>query len=53
MQSTSALSVFVSTTRLLSRGIHSLIVRQLKRPEIDRVYAKTLRVARRLAQDFR
>lgn len=40
-------------TRLLSRGMHDLIVRQLKRPEIDRVYAKTLRVARRLAQDFR
>ena len=36
-------------TRLQSRGLHDLIVRQLKRPEIDRVYVKSLRVARELA----
>ena len=36
-------------TRLQSRGAHDLIVRQLKRPEIDAVYVKTLRAAKRLA----
>jgi glucose-6-phosphate dehydrogenase assembly protein OpcA len=37
-------------TRLQGRGLHELIVRQLKRPEADRVYVKTLRVARELAK---
>jgi glucose-6-phosphate dehydrogenase assembly protein OpcA len=37
-------------TRLQSRGLSDLIVRQLKRPEIDRVYVKTLRVARELGK---
>lgn len=37
-------------TRLQSRGLHDLIVRQLKRPEADRVYVKTLRAARGLAR---
>lgn len=32
-------------TRLQSRGLHDLIVRQLKRPEVDRVYVRTLKIA--------
>ena len=36
-------------TRSLGRGEEELIVRLLKRPEADRVFVKTLRVARRLA----
>jgi glucose-6-phosphate dehydrogenase assembly protein OpcA len=37
-------------TRTLARGEEDLIVRLLKRPEADRVYLKSLRIARRLAQ---
>jgi len=40
---------FDCITRTLARGEEDLIVRLLKRPEADRVYVKTLRVARRLA----
>ncbi|HEX6086198.1 MAG TPA: glucose-6-phosphate dehydrogenase assembly protein OpcA [Thermoanaerobaculia bacterium] len=36
-------------TRSLARKPEDLIVRLLKRPEADRVYLKTLRIARRLA----
>ena len=36
-------------TRSLARETEELIVRLLKRPEADRVYLKTLKVARRLA----
>lgn len=36
-------------TRSLARETEDLIVRLLKRPEADRVYLKTLKVARRLA----
>lgn len=36
-------------TRSLARNAEDLIVRLLKRPEADRVYLKSLRVARRLA----
>lgn len=36
-------------TRSLARNTEDLIVRLLKRPEADRVYLKSLRVARRLA----
>jgi hypothetical protein len=36
-------------TRTLARGEEDLIVRLLKRPEADRVYLKSLRIARRLA----
>ncbi|MGZ5446200.1 MAG: glucose-6-phosphate dehydrogenase assembly protein OpcA [Thermoanaerobaculia bacterium] len=37
-------------TRSLARDEEDLIVRLLKRPEADRVYLKSLRIARRLAQ---
>ncbi|HEY0371213.1 MAG TPA: glucose-6-phosphate dehydrogenase assembly protein OpcA [Thermoanaerobaculia bacterium] len=37
-------------TRTLARGEEDLIVRLLKRPEADRVYLKSLRIARRLAR---
>ena len=37
-------------TRLGARGLADLIVRQLKRPEADRVYVKAVRVARGLAK---
>lgn len=37
-------------TRLQSRGLHDLIVRQLKRPEADRVYVKTVHAALELAK---
>ena len=37
-------------TRVLDRGLDALIVRQLKRPEADRVYVRTLPLAARLAQ---
>jgi hypothetical protein len=37
-------------TRTLARGEEDLIVRLLKRPEADRVYLKSLGVARRLAR---
>lgn len=36
-------------TRTFGRGEEELIVRLLKRPEADRVFVKTLRVARRIA----
>ena len=36
-------------TRSLARNAEDLIVRLLKRPEADRVYLKSLRIARRLA----
>lgn len=36
-------------TRVLSRGVDDLIVRQLKRPEADRVFIRALPVAVRLA----
>jgi glucose-6-phosphate dehydrogenase assembly protein OpcA len=38
-----------SITRSLARETEELIVRLLKRPEADRVYLKTLKIARRLA----
>jgi glucose-6-phosphate dehydrogenase assembly protein OpcA len=37
-------------TRTLTRNEEDLIVRLLKRPEADRVYLKSLRIARRLAR---
>ena len=37
-------------TRTLARGEEDLIVRLLKRPEADRVYLKSLRIARKLAR---
>ena len=37
-------------TRTLARNEEDLIVRLLKRPEADRVYLKSLRIARRLAR---
>ena len=40
-------------TRTLARGEEDLIVRLLKRPEADRVFVKTLRVARRVAAQLR
>jgi glucose-6-phosphate dehydrogenase assembly protein OpcA len=39
-------------TRLQSRGLHDLIVRQLKRPEVDPVYVRTLRVAMGMASQL-
>jgi glucose-6-phosphate dehydrogenase assembly protein OpcA len=39
-----------SVTRVLSRGIDALIVRQLKRPEADRVYIRTLPLAALLGE---
>jgi glucose-6-phosphate dehydrogenase assembly protein OpcA len=40
---------FDSVTRLLGRSTHDVIVRQLKRPESDRVFVKVLPVAAELA----
>lgn len=40
-------AAFDCMTRSLARGVEDLIVRLLKRPEADRVYLKTLRVAKR------
>ena len=40
---------FDCVTRLLGRGPHELIVRQLKRPETDRVFVKALPLATALA----
>lgn len=41
---------FDCVTRTLARGEEDLIVRLLKRPEADRVYLKSLRIARELAR---
>ena len=38
-----------AVTRVQSRGLHDLIVRQLKRPEADRVFIRALPVALRLS----
>ena len=40
---------FDSVTRLLGRNTHQVIVRQLKRPEADRVFVKLLPLAIELA----
>ncbi len=40
---------FDSVTRLLGRGTHDVIVRQLKHPESDRVFVKLLPIATELA----
>jgi glucose-6-phosphate dehydrogenase assembly protein OpcA len=44
---------FDCVTRLLGRGSHELIVRQLKRPEADRVFVKALPIATELASRIR
>jgi glucose-6-phosphate dehydrogenase assembly protein OpcA len=41
---------FACITRLQSRGLADLIVRQLKRPEADKLFVKVLRIAREMAE---